>query len=127
MRDYSLSTFRTLWENDGEYLKWYLTTYPGYYKTADAGYIDDDGYRGGFAQVIEVGHAAGKFSLGSFGSSLADSTFWVVLVYGLFINLQNFGIDQSYVQRYITARDDGKIVSAFNDRYTYPIAPAEAR
>jgi solute:Na+ symporter, SSS family len=27
-------------------------------------------------------------------------------VYGLFINLQNFGIDQSYVQRYITARSD---------------------
>ncbi|NLE39669.1 MAG: sodium:solute symporter, partial [Pirellulaceae bacterium] len=35
-----------------------------------------------------------------------DTTFWVVLVYGLFINLQNFGIDQSYVQRYITAKTD---------------------
>src|SRR5699024_2291510 len=33
-------------------------------------------------------------------------TFWVVLVYGITINLQNFGIDQSYVQRYITARSD---------------------
>jgi SSS family solute:Na+ symporter len=30
----------------------------------------------------------------------------MVLVYGLFINLQNFGIDQSFVQRYITAKTD---------------------
>src|SRR5690606_22567665 len=28
------------------------------------------------------------------------------LIYGLFINLQNFGIDQNYVQRYITARSE---------------------
>ncbi len=57
-------------------------------------------------QLFRIASEHGKFSLGSFGSSLADSTFWVVLVYGLFINLQNFGIDQSYVQRYITARSD---------------------
>jgi SSS family solute:Na+ symporter len=47
-----------------------------------------------------------KFSLGSFGPSLVEPTFWVVLVYGLVMNLQNFGIDQSYVQRYATARSD---------------------
>jgi SSS family solute:Na+ symporter len=61
---------------------------------------------GGPAAIVEVGSAHGKFSLGSFGASLAESTFWVVLVYGLFANLKNFGIDQSYVQRYHTARDD---------------------
>jgi SSS family solute:Na+ symporter len=32
----------------------------------------------------------------------------VVLIYGLFINLQNFGIDQSYVQRYATARNEAE-------------------
>lgn len=37
---------------------------------------------------------------------LAQPTFWVVLVYGIVLNLQNFGIDQSYVQRYITAKSD---------------------
>ncbi len=47
-----------------------------------------------------------KFSLGSLGPSLAAPTFWVVFLYGLTSNLQNFGIDQSYVQRYITARSD---------------------
>ena len=32
----------------------------------------------------------------------------MVLLYGLFINLQNFGIDQSYVQRYIASSSDGE-------------------
>ena len=47
-----------------------------------------------------------KFSLGSFGSDLTTSTFWVCLVYGIFINLQNYGIDQNYVQRYHAAKTD---------------------
>jgi len=45
-----------------------------------------------------------KFSLGSFGTSLTESTFWVCFIYGIFINLQNYGIDQNYVQRYHTAK-----------------------
>jgi propionyl-CoA synthetase len=34
----------TLWENDKRFRDSYLTDHPGYYKTADAGYIDEDGY-----------------------------------------------------------------------------------
>lgn len=60
----------------------------------------------GPGQVFEIARAAQKFSLGSFGASLSQPTFWVLLVFGLFINLQNFGIDQSYVQRYATADSD---------------------
>ncbi len=60
----------------------------------------------GPGQIFRIASEHDKFSLGSFGASLSDSTFWVVLIYGLFINLQNFGIDQSYVQRYITAKSD---------------------
>ncbi|MEX2233083.1 MAG: sodium:solute symporter [Cyclobacteriaceae bacterium] len=60
----------------------------------------------GPGQVFSIADAADKFSLGSFGSSLTESTFWVVFFYGLFINLQNFGIDQNYVQRYISAKTD---------------------
>lgn len=56
----------------------------------------------GPGQVFEIAAANNKFSLGCFGASLADSTFWVVLIYGLFINLQNYGIDQNFVQRYMT-------------------------
>lgn len=60
----------------------------------------------GPGQVFSIAAASDKFSLGSFGTSLSEKTFWVVFVYGLCINLQNFGIDQSYVQRYFTAKSD---------------------
>jgi solute:Na+ symporter, SSS family len=56
----------------------------------------------GPAQIFEIASANDKFSLGSFGASLSESTFWVILIYSLFINLQNFGIDQNFVQRYMT-------------------------
>ncbi|MFV1995837.1 MAG: sodium:solute symporter, partial [Verrucomicrobiales bacterium] len=63
---------------------------------------------GGASEVIRVAAEHEKFSLGEFGFSLTAPTFWVVLVYGIAINLQNFGIDQSYVQRYIASRSDAE-------------------
>ncbi|MCF7974498.1 MAG: sodium:solute symporter [Phycisphaerae bacterium] len=57
-------------------------------------------------QVFTIAAEHHKFSLGSFRLSTLESTFWVVLIYGLFINLQNFGIDQSYVQRYVASRSN---------------------
>ncbi len=67
---------------------------------------------GGPHQIFEIAAANDKFSLGSFGSSLKDSTFWVVLMYGLFMNLQNFGIDQNNVQRYMTTGSDKEAKSS---------------
>jgi SSS family solute:Na+ symporter len=61
---------------------------------------------GGVAGIVALGVENDKFSLGSFGPSLLAPTFWVVFAYGLTINLGNFAVDQSYVQRYITARSD---------------------
>ncbi len=61
---------------------------------------------GGWNTFIEIGQENDKFSLGSFGLELDEPTFWVVLIYGLFINLQNFGIDQNYVQRYVASSSD---------------------
>lgn len=61
---------------------------------------------GGFNQFISVGTEFNKFSLGSFGLELNIPTFWVTLIYGLFINLQNFGIDQNYIQRYKSAKNN---------------------
>lgn len=58
----------------------------------------------GVGRIFEIAAENNKFNLGSFGASLSEPTFWVVLMYGLAINLQNFGIDQAFVQRYITAR-----------------------
>lgn len=61
---------------------------------------------GGPVQTFSIAMEDGKFSLGNFGSSLSESTFWVCLIYGIFTNLQNYGIDQSYVQRYHTAKNE---------------------
>ena len=58
---------------------------------------------GGIAQVFSIAAENDKFSFGSFRLELNDSTFWVVLIYGIFINLQNYGIDQNYIQRYMTS------------------------
>lgn len=55
---------------------------------------------GGVSKIIEIGQQNDKFSLGSFSLDFTTSTFWVVLLYGFFINLNNFGMDQNYVQRY---------------------------
>ena len=65
----------------------------------------------GSGQLFEIAKENGKFSLGSFSLSpgsftLPQPTFWIVLIYGVFINIQNFGIDQSFVQRYATAKSD---------------------
>lgn len=62
----------------------------------------------GPGQVFSIAAEHNKFSLGSFGGSLAEATFWVVLIYGLFINLQNFGVDQSYIQRYIASESEAE-------------------
>lgn len=66
----------------------------------------------GPGKLFETAIANHKFSLGSFSASLRESTFWVVLVYGLFINLQNYGIDQNYVQRYMTTSTDREAKSS---------------
>ena len=57
-------------------------------------------------QIFRLASADDKFSLGSFGLSLAQPTVWVVMAYSLVMNLQNFGIDQNHVQRYATARSE---------------------
>jgi SSS family solute:Na+ symporter len=60
----------------------------------------------GPSQLFDIATKAGKLSLGSSAISWTTSTIWVVFLYGLFTNLNNFGIDQSFVQRYHTARND---------------------
>ena len=57
------------------------------------------------AANAKVAWDAGKMSLGSF--SFADwstNTFWVLFFYSICINLQNFGVDQCYTQRYVAAK-----------------------
>lgn len=56
---------------------------------------------------------AGKFSLGSLSlKEWGAETFWVTFLYGIFLNLQNFGIDQSYTQRYRAAKSTGAAIKS---------------
>ena len=75
-------------------------------------------------QLFEIAAANNKFSPGSFGPSLKDSTFWVVLIYGLFINLQNYGIDQNYIQRYMTtsSEKEAKFSALFGSLMYIPVS-----
>lgn len=62
----------------------------------------------GVAGIVEGAQtpAENKLSLGSLSATLSAETFWTVLLFGFFINLQNFAADQTYVQRYFTARSE---------------------
>ncbi len=61
------------------------------------------GVQGGPTEIYRSAMDSGKLSLGSFRPDFTTDTFWVVFLYGLFINITNFGVDQNYVQRYHTA------------------------
>ena len=66
---------------------------------------------GGFVNGVSAAFSEGKLSLGSFSfTDWGSETFWVTFFYGIFLNLQNFGIDQSYTQRYVAAKTDREAV-----------------
>ncbi|MDA7920195.1 sodium:solute symporter [Verrucomicrobiales bacterium] len=61
----------------------------------------------GASGAFKIAMQNDKFSLGDWSiADLTTSTVWVVLIYGLFINLTNFGIDQNYIQRYHAAESE---------------------
>jgi propionyl-CoA synthetase len=62
----------TLWNNDAAYVESYLDTYPGYYKTADAGYKDEDGYLWIMSRTDDIINVAGhRLSTGALEEVLA--------------------------------------------------------
>jgi propionyl-CoA synthetase len=52
-------TFPTLWNADERFKESYLAEFPGYYKTGDAGFIDQDGYVSVMTRVDDVINVAG--------------------------------------------------------------------
>ena len=67
------------------------------------------GAPGGPSGMIETANAHDKFSLGSFSlTDFTNTTFWVIFLFGIVDNLRNFGIDQSYIQRYIASKTDAE-------------------
>jgi propionyl-CoA synthetase len=65
-------TLPTLWNAEDRFVKSYLTTFPGYYETGDAGLIDKDGYLYIMARTDDVINVAGhRLSTGAMEEVLA--------------------------------------------------------
>src|SRR6202000_399729 len=63
----------TLWNAEDRFRETYLTTFPGYYQTADAGYIDADGYPFVMARTDDIINVAGhRLSTGGIEEVLAS-------------------------------------------------------
>ena len=63
----------TLWNNDDRFVESYMSEYPGYYKTGDAGYIDEDGYVYVMARTDDIINVAGhRLSTGGMEEVLAN-------------------------------------------------------
>jgi len=64
--------FPTLWQQDDRFVESYLTEFPGYYKTADAGYKDADGYVFVMSRTDDIINVAGhRLSTGGMEEVLA--------------------------------------------------------
>jgi propionyl-CoA synthetase len=65
--------FPTLWQQDERFRESYLSEFPGYYKTADAGYLDDDGYVYVMSRTDDIINVAGhRLSTGGMEEVLAS-------------------------------------------------------
>jgi propionyl-CoA synthetase len=65
-------SFPTLWQNDERFFNSYLKTFPGYYETGDAGYIDEDGYIYVMGRTDDVINVAGhRLSTGAMEEVIA--------------------------------------------------------
>lgn len=61
--------------------------------------------------MCEVLARDGKCSLGSMIlSDWSSETFWVMFLFGTFVHLQDYGVDQNFVQRYLIAKSDKEAV-----------------
>ncbi len=62
----------TLWNAEARFKQAYLEEFPGYYKTADAGYIDEDGYVYVMSRTDDIINVAGhRLSTGAMEEVLA--------------------------------------------------------
>jgi len=63
----------TMWHNEEGYKKYYLTRFPGYYLTGDAGYKDNDGYLWIMSRIDDIINVAGhRLSTGAIEEVLAS-------------------------------------------------------
>jgi propionyl-CoA synthetase len=63
----------TLWNNDRDYIRTYLSEYPGFYLTGDAGFIDEDGYLWIMGRTDDIINTAGhRLSTGAMEEVLSS-------------------------------------------------------
>ena len=63
----------TLWQDDERFREAYLTAFPGYYNTSDAGFIDEDGYVFVMGRTDDIINVAGhRLSTGGMEEVLAS-------------------------------------------------------
>ena len=66
-------TFYTLWNAEQRFFDSYMSEFPGYYKTADAGMIDEDGYAYVMSRTDDIINVAGhRLSTGQMEEVLAS-------------------------------------------------------
>jgi len=66
-------TLPTLWQAPERYKSAYLATFPGYYQTGDAGFVDDDGYVYVMSRTDDIINVAGhRLSTGAMEEVLAE-------------------------------------------------------
>jgi propionyl-CoA synthetase len=66
-------TLSTLWNADARYRDSYLTDFPGHYSTADAGFVDEDGYVFVMTRTDDIINVAGhRLSTGAIEEVLAS-------------------------------------------------------
>ncbi len=67
------SCLPTLWNADERFVQSYLSRYPGYYLTGDAGFVDEDGYLFIMSRIDDVINVAGhRLSTGAMEEVLAS-------------------------------------------------------
>lgn len=60
----------------------------------------------GPSEILGTAWQAGKIDVGPYDFNFVETTFWVMVLNGLFYALQKYGTDQTIVQRYLTAKSD---------------------
>ena len=62
-----------LWQNEARFIEAYMADFPGYYKTGDAGYLDEDGYVYVMSRTDDIINVAGhRLSTGGMEEVLAS-------------------------------------------------------
>jgi propionyl-CoA synthetase len=116
---------KTLWRSDAGFEQKYLSRFPGYYETSDAGHVDEDGYLWIMARTDDILNVAGhRLSSGAIEEALASHPDVAeCAVIGARDELKGQIPVGLVVLNAGTARGEGEIVSELVERVRQRIGP----